>query len=139
MTGVQTCALPILDRVRHVTLGIGVNVNQNASDFPPELRKLATSIRIEAGRTVSRAELATSMMRELDHDYARVCGGLFPEVADEWEEHCTTLGRRIAVKAGNHTVRGCAESLDDDGALLLRTEHGRIERILGGDVTIEKS
>jgi hypothetical protein len=35
-------------------------------------------------------------------------------------------------------VRGCAESLDTDGALLLRTQHGHLERIIGGDVTVEK-
>mgnify|MGYP003326323276 CR=1 FL=1 len=34
--------------------------------------------------------------------------------------------------------RGVAESLDAEGALLLRTQHGRLERILGGDVTVEK-
>jgi hypothetical protein len=28
--------------------------------------------------------------------------------------------------------------LDPDGALLLRTQHGRLERILGGDVTVLK-
>jgi len=28
--------------------------------------------------------------------------------------------------------------LDDDGALLLRTEHGHLERVMGGDVTLEK-
>ena len=26
----------------------------------------------------------------------------------------------------------------DDGALLVRTEHGHLERIIGGDVTLEK-
>jgi len=35
-------------------------------------------------------------------------------------------------------IRGCAEALDDDGALLVRTEHGHLERITGGDVTLEK-
>jgi biotin-(acetyl-CoA carboxylase) ligase len=35
-------------------------------------------------------------------------------------------------------VRGIAEALDSDGAMLLRTEHGHLERIIGGDVTIEK-
>jgi hypothetical protein len=33
---------------------------------------------------------------------------------------------------------GRAESLDNEGALLLRTEHGRLERVIGGDVTVKK-
>jgi len=138
LVGILTELSAELDRVRHVTLGIGVNVNQSASDFPPDLRKLATSLRLEAGRTVARAELATAILQELDHDYARVCGGFFADVADEWEEHCTTLGQSVVIRAGSRAIRGRAESLDDDGALLLRTEHGRIERIIGGDVSLEK-
>ena len=27
---------------------------------------------------------------------------------------------------------------DDDGALLVRTEHGHLERVIGGDVALEK-
>jgi BirA family biotin operon repressor/biotin-[acetyl-CoA-carboxylase] ligase len=138
LVGILTELSAELDRVRHVTLGIGVNVNQSASDFPPELRKLATSLRIESGRPVPRAQLATTILRELDHDYARICGGLFAEVADEWEEHCSTVGESVVIKLGARTIRGRAESLDDDGALLLRTEHGHIERITAGDVTLEK-
>jgi len=74
----------------------------------------------------------------LDFDYARICAGRFPEVADEWEVHCTTIGKNVTVQIGGRKIRGRAESLDDDGALLLRTEHGRLETIFGGDVTLEK-
>jgi biotin-(acetyl-CoA carboxylase) ligase len=35
-------------------------------------------------------------------------------------------------------LQGQAEALDHDGALLLRTEHGHLERIVGGDVTVQK-
>jgi BirA family biotin operon repressor/biotin-[acetyl-CoA-carboxylase] ligase len=97
-----------------------------------------TSLKIELGEPVSRPELATAILRELDRDYARVCAGQFAAVADEWEEHCTTIGRHVAIHIGDRRVRGRAESLDADGALLLRTEHGHLERIIGGDVTLEK-
>jgi BirA family transcriptional regulator, biotin operon repressor / biotin---[acetyl-CoA-carboxylase] ligase len=126
------------DKVKHVILGVGVDVNLSASEFPAELRKLATSLRIETGQRQDRAELAVKILRELDRDYGRVCDGQFEAVANEWEAHCTTLGRHVAIRIGERTIRGTAESLDKDGALLLRTQHGRPERIIGGDVTIEK-
>jgi len=136
--GILTELTAELDRVKYVILGIGVDVNLGAGDFPAELRKLATSLKIEAGNAVSRSELATAILRELDRDYARVCSGDFTAVADEWEEHCTTLGRQVAIQIGDRKIRGRAESLGEDGALLLRTEHGHLERIIGGDVTLEK-
>ena len=127
------------DRVRHVILGIGVDVNLSPGEFPPELRKQATSLKIEAGRAIARAELATAILQELDADYARISKGGFAKVADEWEAHGQTIGRNITIQVGDRRLRGRAESLDDDGALLLRTEHGHLERITGGDVTLEKS
>jgi len=77
-------------------------------------------------------------LRELDADYARICDGKFPAVADEWEAGCATIGRNVSVQMGSQLIRGCAEALDDDGALLVRTEHGHLERVIGGDVTLEK-
>jgi BirA family biotin operon repressor/biotin-[acetyl-CoA-carboxylase] ligase len=138
IAGVLTEMSAELDRVRHVILGIGVDVNQAAGEFPPELRKTATSLKIEAGEKVVRAELATEMLRELDADYARICDGQFSAIADEWQAGCATLGQNVSVQMGTRRIRGCAESLDDEGALLVRTEHGRLERVIGGDVTLEK-
>ena len=93
---------------------------------------------IEAREVLSRAELATEILRELEADYARIGAGKFPEVADEWEAACVTIGRNVTVHIGDRKFRGRAESLDDNGALLVRTEHGHLERITGGDVILEK-
>jgi BirA family transcriptional regulator, biotin operon repressor / biotin---[acetyl-CoA-carboxylase] ligase len=138
VVGILTEMSAEVDRVRHVILGIGVDVNQDVHEFPAELRKTATSLKIESGQALSRAELATAILRELDADYARICAGKFPAVADEWETGCVTLGRNVTVLIGDRKIRGRAESLDDDGALLIRTEHGHLERIIGGDVILEK-
>ncbi len=127
-----------VDRVRHVIIGIGVDVNQDANEFASELRQTATSLKLVAGEEICRAELATEILRELDVDYARICAGKFSEVADEWEAACVTIGKNVTVHVGHRKFRGRAEALDDDGALLVRTEHGHLERIIGGDVMLEK-
>ena len=111
----------------------------NQADFPPELRALATSLKIAGGgENICRAELATEILRELDADYARIGAGKFSQLADEWETACATIGKKVSVQMGSRLIRGCAEALDDDGALLVRTEHGHLERVIGGDVTLEK-
>ena len=136
VAGILTEMSAELDRVRHVILGIGVDVNQG--EFPAELRKTATSLKLAAGRELSRAELAVEILRELDFDYARIRAGKFAAVADEWEAACATIGKNVTVHVGDRNFRGRAEALDDDGALLIRTEHGHLERIIGGDVLLEK-
>jgi len=136
--GILTELSAELDHIKYVILGIGVDVNLSSADFPPELRPQATSLKAELGRPVSRPQLAVAILRELDDDYARIGAGRFAELADEWEKHCSTIGRNVAIRAGDRQIRGRAETLSEEGALLLRTEHGHLERIVGGDVTIEE-
>jgi BirA family transcriptional regulator, biotin operon repressor / biotin---[acetyl-CoA-carboxylase] ligase len=138
VAGILTELSAELDRVKYVILGIGVDVNLNAGEFPTELRRLATSLKIETGTHCNRAELAVQILRELDRDYQRICSGQFEAVANEWEEHCSTIGHEIVIRVGERQIRGRAESLAEDGALLLRTAHGHLERVTGGDVTLEK-
>lgn len=126
------------DTLHHVVLGIGVDVNLEPKDFPAELRDVATSLRIESGQTLDRPALAASLLEALDTDYRRVCDGRFWEVADEWARYCCTLGREVTLVLGSRRLTGRAEALDETGALLLRTEHGHLERVIGGDVTTEK-
>ena len=138
VAGILTEMKAELDGVNYALLGIGLDVNVAGNEFPPDLRKLATSLRIETGEAMVRAELATKILGELDRDYARICSGQFESLADEWEEQCSTIGRDVAIRIGERRLTGRAESLDADGALLLRTQHGHLERIIGGDVTVEK-
>lgn len=126
------------DGVKHVIVGVGIDVNQLPSDFPPDVRKLATSLRMATGQLVDRPKLAAALLREMDADYRRVLTGRFAEVAEEWESFCSTLGKHIRVQVGERLLHGVAETIDAEGALLLRSEHGRLERVLGGDVTVEK-
>ena len=138
VAGILTELTAELDRVHYVVLGIGVDVNLNSSDFPADLRECVTSLKIARGQSMDRAALASAILRELDHDYRRAVGKDFESLAEEWQDRCTTLGREVTVQVGSRKVRGRAESLDAAGALLVRTHHGHLERISGGDVTLER-
>jgi BirA family biotin operon repressor/biotin-[acetyl-CoA-carboxylase] ligase len=138
VAGILTELNAELDQVKYVVLGIGVDVNLSEAELPAELREIATSLRIAGGRTLSRPALAVAILRELDRDYSRVMAGSFAELADEWEAQCTTIGQNVTIRMGDRRIRGRAESLSAEGALLLRTEHGHLEPIIGGDVTLEK-
>jgi len=136
VAGVLTELSAELDRINHVILGIGIDVNLNESDLPQDLRKVATSLKIEAGAPIRRADLAAAVLRELDLDYQRICRDNFSAVCDQWQQRCVTLGKMVKIRIGDRVVSGHAEALDENGALLLRTEHGHLEQIIGGDVTM---
>jgi len=138
VAGILTELSAELDHVRWIIIGIGLDVNVTAADFPPDFRRLATSLKIETGQNLSRADLAVAILRELDADYARICTGQFTAVADEWEEQCSTIGQNVTIHIGSRQIQGRAESLDAEGALLVRSQHGHLERVIGGDVILEK-
>ena len=138
LCGILTEMNAEIEKIHYIVLGIGVNVNFQSADFPEDLRSLATSLRIETGKSWARTPLAAEILKELDAVYERVRHGDFPAVAEEWESLCATLGRNVEISAGPRVIHGRAESLDDEGALLVRTEHGRLERVVGGDVTLKK-
>ena len=52
-----------------VVLGIGVNVNQDAGELPPETPKPPTSLLVETGREWERAPLLAAILLELERGY----------------------------------------------------------------------
>ena len=138
VAGILTELSAEVDRVKHLILGVGLDANFEEADFPERVRATATSLRMELGHPVDRAGLAVAMLTELERDYARIRSGRFDSIATEWEALCTTLGRQVSVRVGDRVLHGRAESLASDGALLLRTQHGHLERITGGDVSLKK-
>ena len=134
VAGILTEMSAELDNVRFVIVGIGINVNQTASEFPKEIQSTATSLKLAMGENISRTDLAIAILHELDEDYSRILRGKFSSIADEWAGNCSTLGKQVEINVGQRRLTGRAEALDESGALLLRTEHGRVEHVTGGDV-----
>ena len=54
----------------------------------------------------------------------------------EWKHLTSTLGKEVRVTAGQETFSGYAESIDNEGLLLLRLPSGELKSISSGDVTI---
>jgi BirA family biotin operon repressor/biotin-[acetyl-CoA-carboxylase] ligase len=83
-----------VDRVKYVIIGIGVDVNLNARDFPPEL-KIATSLKIESGKASHAPVLAINILRGLDTDYRLICSNEFEKVAENGKTR-KTIGEEVS-------------------------------------------
>jgi BirA family biotin operon repressor/biotin-[acetyl-CoA-carboxylase] ligase len=124
------------DRVQWVVVGVGVNVNSRAEDFPPELRGEATSVAIERGGPAPRALFAAACLTSLEEWLDRHAEHGFEEVRRAWKERSFTLGRRVLVRTDDREVEGKAEDLDPQGALLVRGDDGVLHRFVAGDVSL---
>lgn len=133
------------DRVAFVVVGIGVNLNAEASAFSAELAGKATSVLLERraqgdeAARVDRAAFAARLLSRFDRLYEDWCRDGFAAVAPRWRALSVLDGRRVTVAAPGDTWEGTCAGIDDDGALLLdRDGPGGPERrrVLAGDVTL---
>jgi BirA family biotin operon repressor/biotin-[acetyl-CoA-carboxylase] ligase len=123
------------DRVKHLVLGIGVNVNMDPGGFPPDVGKLATTLALESGAPVSRARLLRNLLLLLDHWYLRLLKNE-GEVLDAWISFNVTLGQQVAVSAQGELIEGLAKDIDRDGRLIISLPDGSLRTVSAGDVTI---
>jgi len=116
----------------HVVLGFGVNVLQ--AMYPADVRARATSIELELGREVDRALVLAECLAALAARYRDLNDGREGAVMAAWRSRAASmLGRRVEWDMAGASQRGMAERVDEDGALLVRTENGLV-RVISGEV-----
>ncbi len=121
-------------RVRYIVVGIGLNVNH--SEFPSDLRDIATSLRLESGREWSRLEIAAALLRSLDREYRALLergAEARREVIRAFESFSSYVrGRHVQVEEeGGYT--GITAGLDDRGFLRVEATGG-MRTVLSGTV-----
>jgi BirA family transcriptional regulator, biotin operon repressor / biotin---[acetyl-CoA-carboxylase] ligase len=103
-----------------VVVGIGLNVNLNEDDLPPELRGMATSLRILSdGRSFDRSELVRDLIRRLDRWYDQGIREGTSSLNAAWRGLSEHLGRRVRVTTPFQTLAGRLMDLDFHRGLAL--------------------
>ncbi len=123
------------DRVDHVVIGSGVNLEQTKDDFPEEVRDRATSAVVEGGRP-DAATLLSEYLFRLKRFSDPAKPGFRETVLDLYRRHCDTIGRRVrATTTDSVVVEGTAREVGDDGALVVETTDGTV-RVGFGEIEL---
>ncbi len=117
-------------------MGIGINVNSSAEDFPPDVKGTATSIRDETAKEHSIDVLIAGILRELQRCSDILAEGGKELILDEWRKSTTMLGKTVKAVLASETLTGVAEDVDEQGMLILRLPSGLLKKINAGDLTI---
>jgi BirA family transcriptional regulator, biotin operon repressor / biotin---[acetyl-CoA-carboxylase] ligase len=122
-------------RVRHIVVGIGINVNQ--ANFPAELQQVATSLRLASGTEWSRVELCAALLKSLDCEYRDLLEpGAHASILHRFQERSSMArGRQVLVEE-NGGFEGVTEGLDPRGFLQVRTAGG-LRIVLSGTVRLK--
>jgi BirA family biotin operon repressor/biotin-[acetyl-CoA-carboxylase] ligase len=127
-------------QVHHAVIGVGINVNH--SNLPPELAGLATSLLLESGKQWPRVELVAALIRALDREYRALLRAMsgpirtpslrFEPIVKRVESRSSYAhGKMVCVdEDGGYT--GVTDGLDPRGFLRVRTDRGLRIVISGG-------
>ncbi len=121
-------------RVRHIVVGIGINVNQAV--FPHELGNEAVSLRMATGSEWSRVEVAAALLKSLDREYRDLLEqpDARQSILRRFAEHSSWVkGKPVRIEENGSHVEGTTEGLDDRGFLQVRTAEG-VQTVLSGTV-----
>jgi BirA family transcriptional regulator, biotin operon repressor / biotin---[acetyl-CoA-carboxylase] ligase len=120
--------------IETAVVGIGVNADWAAADFPAALAATMTSLReASGGRPIDRDRLLDAFLARLEPRYAALQAGRFD--AGTWTARQVTTGREVEVATGDRHVRGRATGVDPESGSLIVEVEGREWSVESGEVT----
>jgi BirA family biotin operon repressor/biotin-[acetyl-CoA-carboxylase] ligase len=122
-------------RIESAVIGIGVNGNWKAADFPWLLAATMTSLRqLSGNRPIDHEALLDAFLARLEPRYEALLAGNFD--AAGWSVTQITTGRQVVVEVGGESMLGTATGVDpESGALLLARDEKTVLAIDSGEVT----
>jgi len=109
---------------------VGVGVNVNWADIPPELG--ATSVLLETGRETDLEAALAALLDSLDAVYAVYRQDGFEAILRKWRSLDCLAGNQVEVALDGETIQGIAEGVDDNGSLVVRLEDGNLRNVWAG-------
>jgi BirA family biotin operon repressor/biotin-[acetyl-CoA-carboxylase] ligase len=116
------------EMISFITVGIGINVNNDPTAFEPN----ACSLRQLLGKPASRKEILARFLGELQA-YLDEADVNLEKTIGEWKHLSCTLGRHVSVVTPQETSTGLALDIDSTGALILELTDGSRKKVLYGD------
>lgn len=133
--GILTDLSAELDRVNFVVVGIGINVNQKKADFPEELKKSATSIRMALKKEIRRVELLQRLLRNFEKEYMIFKKSGLDKSRKKILKYSSLLNIEVDLRIGRKAIRGRVIDIDRLGRLVMETPDG-VNCFNAGEVTM---
>lgn len=125
--GILTEGILVSGRLSRAVIGIGLNTGR--AELPADLAMIAGSLNRD-GESVDRERLAALIINNMIKGLPKI-----PEHMEEYRMNCATLGRPVHFILNGEQHSGIASAIEEDGALLIRTEEG-LYRLAAGEASV---
>lgn len=118
-----------------VVIGAGINVN--AEDFPEEIKEIASSLKIETGKEISREKLIASVLKYFEMFYEK-----YKKTEDlsnlrkQYESMLANKDKEVNVLDPQAPYKGIAKGINEAGNLIVISEDGTEHCVYSGEVSV---
>ncbi len=122
-------------KLDYAIIGVGINVRQQPGDFPEDIRDMAGSLSMIAGKDLPQAKVAAAMMDSLHTMSENLLTGK-AAMLDAYKENCITLNQDVVLVRADEKRYGHAVDIDEEGALIVQFADGHREAVNSGEVSV---
>ena len=131
ISGILTELSADMEKINYIVVGVGVNLNSTMKNLPEN----ATSLKIETKEQVSVKQFLKSFFENYDKLYSEYLNGGIDQIIERWKKNSDTIGKKVKIIGINETYEGLAKDIDENGALILKTDEKEI-KVYSGDVSL---
>lgn len=126
--------LESLSSPKGLVIGIGVNLNSLPAAENLEERSVPPkALKAETGIIVSPETFLEALAPAFDRWEDQMATFGFPQIRTAWLDRAANIGQEVRAQIGTEVLLGTFETVDDTGALVIKTREGR-RAISAGDV-----
>jgi BirA family biotin operon repressor/biotin-[acetyl-CoA-carboxylase] ligase len=124
--------------ISKLIVGVGININQWIKDFEEDIKEVATSLKIEEGKTFSRKEIFLEILQQIEKDYLKFIKENYLDI-EKIEENLLWLNQdTMILEDGKLILSGKLIGLNEDGSLMLKIDEG-LKFVYVGDLSIRNN
>ncbi|MFF2482197.1 biotin--[acetyl-CoA-carboxylase] ligase [Paenibacillus sp. NPDC058071] len=121
-------------RLRHIIAGVGISVNLEESDYPEEMLKKATSLRIASGGKLERETVIADFHLEFERLYDVYAAEGFEPIVTLWEALSVSLGKPARLTTPQGVIEGVPVGLDNSGAIKVQKPDGSVVLVFSAEM-----
>lgn len=110
---------------------IGIGINLYKTNFPQELREIATDIESQTGTSVDINLFAAKLIDKLFKSKNR-----HENYLEEYRRRSAVIGKRVRIENISETYEAIAEEINDRGELVIKLDTGEVRNLTHGNLSV---
>ena len=136
--GILTEAVAKFNTVENVIIGVGIDANLEASQFPEELQSGTTTLKDELKREGNENILIKIFLEEFEKISELFNHEGYESILKEWRKRSYSIGKIVEVREPFNTYYdGYVVGIDKDGVLIVEKIDGTLKKVISGECIIK--